>query len=252
MTQASDDDASGLPGPELERLRNEIIGFLHRMVAHPQLAEDLAQETLARALRAFEGAPPAQTPHYRAWMFRIATYLALDALRKIKRHGEVSMISLRQSAEGTPAFMEKSAQWIGTPETVLVASEHLVACFSCTLRNLPELKAAALLLREVHDFSVNETAGILEISVNQAKNAIQDARQLMKEKYDSTCALIAKQGICYQCSELADFFQAPPVAADLGGDSWHARVEIVKAFAMRRPGVWHQLMLGSFLPGDDD
>ena len=25
--------------------------------------------------------PPAQTPHYRAWMFRIATNLALDALR---------------------------------------------------------------------------------------------------------------------------------------------------------------------------
>jgi RNA polymerase sigma-70 factor (ECF subfamily) len=251
MTSEFGDTSEPLPESDIERLRAEIIAFLYRLVTQPQLAEDLAQEAFARALASSETAPT-QASQYRAWLFSIATNLGLDSLRKAKRHGEVSMFSLREAAEGDPDFMERSKQLIGTPETALVASEHLMACFSCTLQNLPERKAAALLLREVHDFSLCDIATILGIETTQAKNAIQDARRIMKAKYDTTCALITKQGICYQCAELADFFKGAAIGLDHTGDAWDARMRIVKDFSKRRPSVWHKLMLNRFLPHNAD
>ncbi|MBI4486164.1 MAG: hypothetical protein HY655_09155 [Acidobacteria bacterium] len=51
-----------------------------------------------------------------------------------------------------------------------IAPEHLAVCFACTLRNLPPLEAAALLLREVHGFSTAETAKVLDATPVQVKN----------------------------------------------------------------------------------
>ena len=74
------------------------------------------------------------------------------------------------------------------------------------LRNLGPEQAAALLLAEVYGFTVGEAAEILGATFGQAKNWIQTARARMQEKYAATCALIAKQGVCYQCVELSEFF----------------------------------------------
>jgi len=69
------------PIPPFERFylahRDEVLGYLRRLLG--QRAEDAWQETFLRALRAYDRLEHGR--HLRAWVFRIATNVALDELR---------------------------------------------------------------------------------------------------------------------------------------------------------------------------
>jgi RNA polymerase sigma-70 factor (ECF subfamily) len=126
-----------------------------------------------------------------------------------------------------------------------VAREHLAACFACTLRNLTERRAAAFLLKEVHGFTLAEMAEWLDATEGQVKNWLQEARVYMQERYQSTCALMAKEGVCYQCAELDEYFVARegnPIAG--AGDHLEARAQVLRELRTRPWGKWHTLLLG--------
>jgi RNA polymerase sigma-70 factor (ECF subfamily) len=205
-------------------------------------AEDLVQTTFLRCLEA--GNLPDSPAGQRAWFFRVATNLAFDELRRHGHWRETMVADLRTAAENHPDILARSAKLIATPETKAIAREHLLACLACTLRNLPSHQAAALLLKEVHDFTLQETADLLEASLPQAKNWLQDARAYMRNRYTKTCALIAKQGVCYQCVELAGYFQGdrtPPLPPDT--DDIEARLNVARESNRRPWGAWHQMIL---------
>ena len=79
-----------------ETVLTEQIGPLTRraarMVGDAQTAEDLRQETLARAWRSAPRDMPA--PALRAWLHRTTTNLALDELRRRRRRDEVALTDL--------------------------------------------------------------------------------------------------------------------------------------------------------------
>lgn len=225
---------------DFEAVRKELTAYLCRLVVRPQVAEDLAQTTFLRCLEA-----PTRLPGHiegrRAWFFRVATNLAFDTLRRHSTWRESLLVDLRGAAERDPVFVERSRDQIGSPETVAIAREHLVACLACTLTNLPERKAAALLLKEVHGFSVEEVADLLEATPVQAKNWLQEARAFMVARYGATCALIAKTGACHQCVELDGFFaagQGNPLAS--GGVGPDARLRIAAELRDCPWGSWHR------------
>lgn len=225
-------------------VRPELIGYLCRLVVRPHIAEELAQTTFLRLLEN-SGTTPQHAEGIRAWLFRVATNLAIDELRRHSTWRESTVTDLRAAAEASPDFSARSAAMIGTPETKAVAREHLAVCFACVLRNLPEHKAAALLLKEVHGFTLSETADILEASFAQAKNWLQEARAHMHARYLDSCALIAKQGVCYQCVELDDYFGAGagnPIAD--ATDHIDARIRVLRELSGRPCGKWHTMLLG--------
>jgi len=227
-----------------EAVRPELTAYLCRLVVRPQLAEDLVQTAFVRLLEAQDRAPDS-IKDTRAWLFRVATNLALDELRRHATWRETMVADLRQAAEDNPDFAARSAELVGSPETKVVAREHLAACFACTLRNLPERKAAALLLKEVHDFTLAEISEVLQASEAQTKNWLQEARAYMRARYQDTCALIAKKGVCYQCVELDDFFRANhgnPLPAS--GDHMDARIAILRDIRAESLGPWHRHLLG--------
>src|SRR5262245_5869423 len=82
--------------PAFERFylqhREEVLGYLRRLLG--QRAEDAWQETFLRALRAYDRLEHGR--HLRAWVFTIATRVALDELRS-KANGESSL-----DANGVP------------------------------------------------------------------------------------------------------------------------------------------------------
>ena len=67
--------------PPFERFylehRDEVLGYLRRLLG--QRAEDAWQETFLRALRAYDRLEHGR--HLRAWVFTIATHVAMDELR---------------------------------------------------------------------------------------------------------------------------------------------------------------------------
>src|SRR5579872_5165455 len=63
----------------LEKHRSPVIHFLYRMVQNQAVAEELAQEVFLRVYRSRSTYEP--TAKFTTWLFRIATHLALNAIR---------------------------------------------------------------------------------------------------------------------------------------------------------------------------
>lgn len=174
----------------------------------------------------------------------MATNVAIDYLRRHSTWRENILLETRDRAVKGEAFVAESRLLCGSPEMRAIAREHLAVCFSCTLRNLPPEHAAALLLAEVYGFTVLEAAEILGVTFGQAKGWIQSARARLREKYDATCALITKQGVCYQCVELSGFFNGRE-EDPLDGTSRDidARLAILRERPDATLGLWHRLMM---------
>lgn len=198
------DDRQSRVAAIYERHRHELIAYLGRMVVQTGVAEAIAQEAALRLMQHPQVAEDEDS--VRAWLFRVSTNLALDHLRRQSTKRELPLLDIRARAEADAEFVSVSDGLRGSPETQAIAREHLVACFACTLRNLPGQQAAALLLKEVYGFSTEEVAAVLDARFGQVKHWIQAARDSLTRRYSTTCALVTKGGVCYQCVELDDYF----------------------------------------------
>jgi len=226
-----------------EKLRPELTAYLRRLVVRADVAEDLAQSAAVRALEAADRAP-GREEELRPWFYRIATNLGIDELRRQGRRRETYLVEVKAAAERNPAFVRKAVSCKGSPETAAVAREHLAVCFGCTLGQLAPEEAAALLLKEVCGFTVEEVAGLLDARFAQAKNWLQQARAAMTARYARTCSLIGKQGVCYQCVELDAALgdgSGDPLRGTAG--DLDARLEIVRSLRASPAGRWERLLL---------
>lgn len=227
---------------QFEAARPELRAYLCRLVVRPQIAEDLVQTTFLRCFEALDRMPGSETGN-RAWFFKVATNLAFDELKRHSTWRENMLDDIRIAAEADAGLVADSMELAGTPETKTIAKEHLVACMACTLRNLPEQKAATLLLREIHGFSSEEIAEILGASFVQVKNWLQEARTYMDHRYGATCALITKRGVCDQCVELAGFFSSPDRSPlEAGNLSLDARLDVARQMREKSWGPWHRMI----------
>lgn len=225
-----------------ERHRRELLAYATRMVVRPDVAEDIVQDAAVRLLRS-DGAPD-DAAHLRAWLFKVVTNLAIDHLRRHSTWRERVLVHTKERCTRDEAFLAASRSMRATPEQQAIAKEHLMVCFSCTLRNLAPYDAAALLLKEVYGFSTSETAEALEATDVQVKNWLQRARRELEARYADTCALVTQQGVCHQCVELDAFFngqQRDPLhgtARDV-----EARLAILRRDRGASLGPWHRQML---------
>jgi len=222
--------------------RRALAGYVTRMVAREDIAEELVQQTAVRALE--QDSLPGDAGELRAWFFRVATNLALDHLRKHSTWREGVLGEARERAESDRGFVAASRLLAGSPEMKTIAKDHLAVCFACTLRNLRHEESAALLLKEVYDFTVEEVARVMGASFGQVKAWIQSARAGLSAKYDTSCALVTQQGVCFQCVELDRFFHAdqgdPLAGTERDVD---ARLSLVRERREAPLGPWHRQMM---------
>ena len=161
--------------------RRELHVHCYRMLASYDEAEDAVQETYLRAWRyrdTFEG------ENVRAWLYKIATNVCLDDLRKRGRQpvrsADVPWLSLYPDN-----LLDEVAPREGEPDAVVVSRETVELAFLVALQVLPPRQRAALLAREVLAMSAKETADLLGISVAAANSALQRARATMQEHVPS-------------------------------------------------------------------
>ena len=222
--------------------RRALAGYLTRLVVREEIAEELVQQAAVRALE--QESLPDDAAEMRTWFFRVATNLALDHLRKHSTWREGVLGETRGRAEADPGFVAESRLLAGSPEMKTIAKDHLAVCFACTLRNLDHEESAALLLKEVYDFTVEEVARVMGASFGQAKAWIQSARAQLKAKYAASCALVAQEGVCFQCVELDRFFQADQGDPLAGTErDVKARLAIVRERRDVPLGPWHRQMM---------
>lgn len=225
-----------------KNVRKELITYVTRLVIRKEVAEELVQEATARWMSAPH--VPSDLDGARAWLFRVCTNLAIDYRRRHSTWRESILLDAKELAIRDDDFVRETRRMVGSPEMKAIAKEHLAVCFACTLRNFPEKQGAALLLTEVNGFSLNETADILESSSGQIKHALQSARASLRHKYGETCRLVGKQGVCYQCVELASHFNGvgeDPL--DASARDIDARLDVLREQKETTLGPWHQLMM---------
>ena len=92
---------------ELVRYHREgVINVVYRMCGDVHLAEDAAQEAFIRAWQHLPGYQP-RSP-FRNWLYRIATNLALDMLRRERDTVDVDEVQLRTRTKGPEDLMDQS------------------------------------------------------------------------------------------------------------------------------------------------
>ncbi len=84
--------------------------------------------------------------------------------------------------------------------------EHIAFCFTCIAKSLPLEQQISVLLKEVYEFKVNEITQILDTTEAMVKYYLHTGRSKMIHVFEGRCALINKQGVCHQCSELNGIF----------------------------------------------
>ncbi|MEV5597721.1 RNA polymerase subunit sigma-70 [Streptomyces sp. NPDC052496] len=176
-----------------ERYRHELRVHCYRMLGSFTDAEDLVQEALLRAWRKRAGFEGRAT--FRAWLYRIATNVCLDALAGPARSREIAVavdgagVPTRSApAEITwlqpypDALLDRAAPAGNGPEAAAIARETVELAFLAAIQHLPPRQRAVLILRDVVGLPAAETAGMLELSVAAVKSALQRARATLREQ----------------------------------------------------------------------
>src|SRR5437868_5979817 len=115
-------------------LRRPLYGYIYKMAANPQDAEDLLQDTLVRVLESLPNFR--REARFKTWLFGIATHVCLDHLRARKRFRlEAQVIGEREAYESPETLAYVNAV-LSEPEFVFEIREHVAFCFACVSRTL--------------------------------------------------------------------------------------------------------------------
>ncbi|MCB1499034.1 MAG: sigma-70 family RNA polymerase sigma factor [Bauldia sp.] len=177
-------------------------GVVRRMIGHPEDTEDILQEALLNAWKAF--------PDFRGeasfstWLTTIATRAAVDFLRRSKRWRSEAQIAYANVAAVDDAWRDEIISTFAAPDFSFEVREHVAYCFACVGRSLPPDEQAALVLGDVAEMSARDAAGALGVSESVFRHRLAAARQAMRDRYENLCALVSKTGMCHQCKGLRE------------------------------------------------
>jgi RNA polymerase sigma-70 factor, ECF subfamily len=143
-----------------------LSAYLWRMTGDRQSASDLCQETFLRAWQRYDAVRAYERPD--AWLFRVATNLALQLARR------------RKGPVGSAGALEEGFEPSVSDPAWRFAERDLVRE---TLLELPARSSALLVLREVSGFSAEEAAQTLGMSHSAGKVALWRARAQFREAY---------------------------------------------------------------------
>jgi RNA polymerase sigma-70 factor (ECF subfamily) len=179
-------DHSGFAA-QAERHRRELHVHCYRMLASFDEAEDAVQETFLKAWRGRSGFDGGS--QFRAWLYRIATNVCLDMLRRSSRRTAGGSFAEVPWLQPYPdLLLDQAAPSDEQPEAVAISRETISLAFLAALQVLPPRQRAALVARDVLGWPASETASALGTSVAAANSALQRARATMQSHLPDTRA----------------------------------------------------------------
>lgn len=171
-----------MAAPALEEQFNAHRGFLwslcYRLTGSAHDADDLVQETFLRALER----PPARTDApWRPWLVRVALNLGRDLLRRRRRRRYEGpwLPSPIETGDGASPVPEPASDPASGPGARYDLLESVSFAFLLALEALTPSRRAVLLLRDVVEYSVKETAAALGMSEANVKTAHLRARRTL-------------------------------------------------------------------------
>ena len=161
---------------EALQLSDQVYQVARRLAGSREEADDLVQETYARAFRAWRSFEPGT--NLRAWLFRILTNLNIDRGRRVQRSPDM------QPLEETDYFLynklEESTSDQNTDERRVVerlSQNDAVAA----LADLPHDFRDVVLLVDLADFTYSDAAQILDIPIGTVMSRLHRGRRILKQ-----------------------------------------------------------------------
>lgn len=187
--QAGDQDAFA---DLFNLLHQPVLNYVYHMLGDLPSAEDITQDAFIRAHeRVHELGPPWD---FKSWIYRIASNLAIDSLRKGKRFVDVEEPEVLRSPPTTRRPAERQVQQHEVEDSV-----------HATLLTLPASYRQAILLREFNGLSYKEMAIAMECSYDNARQLVHRARLSFRENHG--IRMMAASG-AERCQELDDLLSA--------------------------------------------
>jgi RNA polymerase sigma-70 factor (ECF subfamily) len=174
MLRVKDGDGASF-GVLLEKHRTSVVHFLYRMVQNPAVAEELAQEVFLRVYRSRATYEP--TAKFTTWLFRIATHLALNALRDGKNErlqerldDDASDMPVRQVSDGRPSAEQRMVY-----QAKLDEIRRAVGA-------LPQKQRAAVLMHKYEEMEYSQIAKVLNCSESAIKSLLFRAYETLRAR----------------------------------------------------------------------
>jgi len=152
-------------------LRPRLVRFALSLARDREAAEDLAQETLVRALASQWRFQPGT--NLKAWLFRILRNVHLNMLRTAQTHP--ALVSIEELLVEPAARDEQSQNPV---EAAVIERAHLER-IAQVYRTLPSVFAIPLYLTAVEELSYAEVASILDVPLGTVMSRVYRARRLL-------------------------------------------------------------------------
>ena len=160
---------------EALELSDQVYQVARRLAGSREEAEDLVQETYARAFRAWRSFQPGT--NLRAWLFRILTNLNIDRGRKIQRTPDM------QPLEENDYFLYNKLEEStgdGTSDERKVVERLSQNEAVTALADLPHDFRDVVLLVDLADFTYSDAAQILDIPIGTVMSRLHRGRRMLK------------------------------------------------------------------------
>jgi RNA polymerase sigma-70 factor, ECF subfamily len=164
-------------------LADQVYQVARRLSGSREEAEDLVQETYARAFRAWRSFTPGT--NLRAWLFRILTNLNIDRGRRTQRTPDMQPLEendyflYNKLEEATPDGTADERQVIER-----LSQNDAVAA----LADLPHDFRDVVLLVDLADFTYSDAAQILDIPIGTVMSRLHRGRRMLKRSLAESAA----------------------------------------------------------------
>ena len=155
---------------------NKILNYCFRMLNNRGDAEDATQEVFVKLYR-YLGSYGEQSA-FSTWLYKIASNVCLDYLRKVKRHRDTVSIN-QQNAEGEEFSISVEDKGLSPYESAQLGEAR--KALAKAIASLGEEQKRVIVLREIEGLSYEEIAEIIGIAPGTVKSRINRARQTLKK-----------------------------------------------------------------------
>ncbi|MBO9598919.1 MAG: RNA polymerase sigma factor SigW [Cohnella sp.] len=158
--------------------KDKLYHLAYRMTSNRQEAEDVVQETFLRVYKNLDRYDENQK--FSTWIYRIATNLCIDRLRK--RRAVYSLDAESTDHDGLDGYsMMPSDERTPESELILTETQKIIRG---AIETLPVKYKSIMILRYLQDLSLQEISDVLDMPVTTVKTRVHRGREFLRKKLE--------------------------------------------------------------------
>lgn len=160
----------------VELFKDKVYQLCYRMVGNAHDAEDLAQEAFIRAyvnINSYD-----TNRKFSTWLYRIATNLSIDRLRKKKPY--YFLDAEIEGAEGLTMYSQIATDELQPDE--MVESLEFQEWVQQEINELPVMYRSVIVLKYIEELSLKEIGDILDLPIGTVKTRIHRGREALRKR----------------------------------------------------------------------